>query len=120
MEIKVLHVYTGDDGESHFEDIYIPLDTKRGKFRESKSIQVTGMHFVELDNNDNGLVVDWHNASRRQILISLEGENEQEISDGTKRTLKPGDIFWAEDTTGKGHITRWSKGHHTVLAVTID
>ena len=104
MGIKVVHLYSGSDGESHIEEIEMPLTISRGLSkdisRQSETIKATGIHFIELDGDRE---YDFHNTSHRQILITIEGENEIETSDGTKHTLKPGSIFWVEDTVGKGH-----------------
>jgi hypothetical protein len=53
-----------------------------------------------------GDVIDWHVAPRRQYVINLSGQSEVEIGDGTKLLFGPGDIFLADDTTGRGHISR--------------
>ena len=37
---------------------------------------------------------------------SGQGEVEIEVGDGSKRILRGGDVLLAEDTTGKGHISR--------------
>ena len=50
--------------------------------------------------------IDWHPAPRRQYIISLSGNIEIELGNGTKHTFHPGDARLVEDTTGKGHITR--------------
>jgi uncharacterized cupin superfamily protein len=50
--------------------------------------------------------LDWHNAPRRQFVITLEGQVDIMASDGTKRRFGPGDIMFADDTTGRGHISR--------------
>ena len=39
-------------------------------------------------------------------MITLSGESEVELGDGTKIRLYPGHILLAEDTTGQGHISR--------------
>lgn len=103
MERKITRIYTGTDGESHFEDIIIPIEDKRGIGRKSELIKATGVIFGEMDKDYKS---DWHNAPRRQFVITLEGEGEIEIGDGTKRQFGPGDILLAEDTTGRGHISR--------------
>jgi len=48
----------------------------------------------------------WHPAPRRQYVITLSGAAEVEASDGEVRLVGPGTIMLADDTTGKGHITR--------------
>ena len=106
--MKITRLYTGSDGESHFEDIDLPLEsigaTDRGDVdRRSELTKATGILFRETGGRYNH---GWHNAPRRQFIITIEGEVEIEVGDGTKRQFGPGDIFLAEDTTGRGHISR--------------
>jgi quercetin dioxygenase-like cupin family protein len=118
MEAKYIRLYAGTDGESHFEDVKIPLAIKRGVGQQSEFREATGIIFIESNSSKQ---LDWHNAPRRQFIINLEGEREVEIGDGTRRILRPGDILLAEDTTGRGHITRLVKGKsHKAVFVTLD
>ena len=39
-------------------------------------------------------------------MITLSGHGEVEGAGGKKISLGPGHIYFVEDTTGKGHITR--------------
>ena len=103
MGKTVTRLYTGTDGESHFEDIEVPLDNKDSAGRQSEPFTATGIIFRETDGSYN---FGWHNAPRRQLVIALEGELEVEIGDGTRRLFGPGDVLLAEDTTGRGHISR--------------
>ncbi len=104
MERKVTRLYTGTDGESHFEDMKMPLiEQKDGWSWHSESIKATSIIFVE---SARDFYKDWHNAPRRQFIITLDGRGEIEVGDGTKRQFGPGDILLVEDTTGRGHITR--------------
>lgn len=65
--------------------------------------------------------LDWHNAPRRQFVVNLEGELEIIASDSTTRRFGAGEVFPAEDTTGKGHITRTvNKQPRRSLIVTLD
>ena len=66
-------------------------------------IPVTGIIFRRSGADQ---YVDWHPAPRRQFVITLAGEAEIEASDGEVRHIGPGTVMLAEDTTGKGHITR--------------
>lgn len=100
--MKVTHLYTGADGESHFEDIDIPVEGI-GAEKLSETMRATGVIFRETTGGYN---LDWHPAPRRQFVINLEGQVELVVPDGTKRILGPGDILLAEDTTGRGHISR--------------
>ncbi len=56
--------------------------------------------------NAPGTFHDWHVAMRRQYAITLAGEEEIEVAGGQKVHFGPGDIELAEDTTGKGHLSR--------------
>jgi len=117
MAVKATRLYTGPDGESHFEDIEIPLKDERGVSQWSELIKATGIIFVELYGDKQ---IDWHNAPHRQFVITLEGAREMEIGDGTKRIFKPGDILLAEDTTGRGHVTRRVKNQpHKAIFITL-
>ncbi len=101
--MKVTRLYTGPDGESHFEDIDIPLKDGGLIGRLSETIKATGIIFRETDPDYD---YDWHNAPRRQFIIMLDGAVDIQVSDGTKRRFVTGDILLVEDTAGRGHISR--------------
>jgi quercetin dioxygenase-like cupin family protein len=104
--MHVLRIYTGDDHESHFEDLDIPLN--EGPYGSiSSTVRVKGVNFRE---TPAGATLDFHNAPQRQFVITLTGAVEIEVGDGTKRRLDAGDILLADDTTGHGHITREIEG----------
>ena len=92
--MKITRLYTGKDGESHFEEIEAPPE----KLQAAEGI----MFRV----GPPGQVQDWHPAPRRQYVITLSGQGEIELGDGTKKRFGPGDIMLANDLTGRGHITR--------------
>ena len=118
MQIKITRLYTGSDGESHFEDTVIPLKDDDGFFERSETIKTTGMYFGDLYSDE---LNDWHTTPCRQYLITLEGEVEMGVGDGSKRLLKAGDILLAEDTTGRGHTRRKGKSkHHKALLITLE
>ena len=99
--MQVVRVYTGDDGESHFEDLDLP-------YENIASAQVTAMRTasgVQFRRTPSGNFIDWHPAPRRQYVITLEGQGEIGIGDGTKRVFNPGDVLLADDLTGRGHTT---------------
>lgn len=101
--MKITRLYTGSDGESHFEDIDIPLDNLKGAQSLSERKNATGIIFRETSGEYN---LPFHNAPRRQFIITLEGQVELVVGDGSSRILGPGDILLAEDTTGRGHMSR--------------
>src|SRR5450755_27955 len=94
--------YTGPDNQTHVEQVelkFIP-----GSPAEiSKLMQVTG---AELHRIAAGSVEDWHQAPRRQYVITLSGRGEIEVAEGKKISVGPGSVDLVEDTTAKGHITR--------------
>ncbi len=101
--MRITRLYTGDDGQSHFEDMDIPLKDIGGNELRSDTTKATGIIFRETSADFN---YDWHNAPARQFVITLQGQAEIMVGDGTKRRFGPGDIMLAEDLTGRGHITR--------------
>jgi len=116
--MKITRLYTGEDGESHFEDLEIPLEDAGEIGRLSETEPATGIIFRETGPEYD---YDWHNAPRRQYIIMLDGKVDVEIGDGTVRRFGPGDILLAEDTTGRGHISRAVDGQpRKSVFVTVD
>ncbi len=101
--MRITRIYSGDDGESHFEDVEIDLADLGDLGRVSKRLGATGIFFRETDGDYE---LDFHNAPRRQYVINLDAPVELETGDGTRRVLGPGDVLLAEDTTGRGHKSR--------------
>ena len=90
--MEITRVYTGDDDQSHFETIDVPLIADRyGSL--SELIPSTGVIFRE---TPVGGELDFHNAPRRQFVITLSGgpaafcrdrpgaHHEVECGDGSK------------------------------------
>lgn len=46
-----------------------------------------------------------HPAPRMQWVVMVRGAIEIEVSDGSRRTFRPGDLLLLEDVTGRGHTT---------------
>ncbi|MEM7542994.1 MAG: hypothetical protein AAF384_15620 [Pseudomonadota bacterium] len=99
----VTRLFTGDDGESHFEDIEVPLEDQGMIGRMSAREAVADIIFRTTGSDYD---YDWHNAPEEQYIIILSGRVEIQVGDGTKRVFGPGDIISAEDTTGRGHISK--------------
>ncbi len=96
--MKIIRVFSGDDGESHFEDV-TPEDM-------AKIVNRLGAGDITLGLRSSPSFSDSHNAPRRQYVVNLSGTAEFEAADGTKVQMEPGDILVAEDLTGHGHIAR--------------
>ena len=101
--MHITRLYTGNDGESHFEDIELPLKNSGSNEKRSDTLKTTGIIFRETDAEYHW---QWHNAPCRQFVITLEGQVEIMVGDGAKRQFGPGDVMLAEDTAGRGHISR--------------
>lgn len=99
----ITRIFSDDSGESHFEEVDIPLFDAGEIGMLSEKIGATGIIFRE---NSADYDYDWHHAPTRQYIICLDGEIEIEVSDGNKRRFTGGDVLLVEDTGGKGHRTR--------------
>jgi hypothetical protein len=116
--VEVVRIYTGPDGESHFEEIAVELDDFGPAGRISQLWPGQGVQFREVDGDYE---LGFHIAPRRQLVVNLTGSVELEVGDGTKRVLGPGTILLAEDTTGRGHLSRNVGGEpRTCLFVHLD
>jgi quercetin dioxygenase-like cupin family protein len=100
--VFITRIYTGPDGQTHSEEIEAKFTPGSGN-DVFKMMSSTG---AELHRAAPGRVSDWHNAPRRQYVITLSGTGELEVGGGKKIPVGPGHIELVEDTTGKGHITR--------------
>ena len=97
----IVRIYTGDDGESHFEDIDLPYE----QMETSEKTAVENAENIHFRRYQPGSFIDWHQAPRRQYVITLEGQVEVGLGDGTKRIFSAGDVLLADDLTGRGHTT---------------
>ena len=107
--VTYLRIYADAAGETHMQDAdvaLIPRQFFKGlpPLRLSDTMAATGCNFCRVPAGMS--VVDWHNPRVRELVIWLTGEVEVETSDGDVRRLSAGSIVIAEDTTGKGHISR--------------
>jgi hypothetical protein len=104
---KIWRIYSGNDGESHVAEVALamkPFTDLEGAHGEATPIEAAGG--IAFRVSPPGYVLDWHCAPRRQYSISLSGQAEIEVGDGTVVRLGPGDVLLAEDLTGRGHVTR--------------
>jgi mannose-6-phosphate isomerase-like protein (cupin superfamily) len=101
--IRLVRLYTGEDGQSHVEEGTIPLSAGKGDDLISSWAPVTHIRFQE---SPAGSSFDWHNAPCRQYVITLSGTLEFITRNGERFQLKPGDVLLAEDTSGGGHCWR--------------
>lgn len=100
--MQFVRMYTGADGRSHFEELELPFKLPQEAQRTDVQPSL-GTQFVY---QPPGFVIDMHPAPRRQYVITLQGQAEIVLGDGTSRRFAAGDVLLAEDLAGEGHITR--------------
>ena len=98
--MQFFRLYSGDDGKSHFED----LQQTAASTYFLQNLPAKGLVFKNDLNRED--LHGWHTAPRRQWCITLAGNVEIGLGDGTKKTFGPGDVFLAEDVTGQGHTAK--------------
>jgi len=96
--MSIRRLYTGDDRESHFEALDLADHPEL-----TQVMAAEGFMFREFPAD---YFSDWHNAPRRQFVITVSGEMEIGLGDGTVHRFGPGQVLLAEDLTGRGHTTR--------------
>jgi len=108
-QVTCLRIYADAAGETHMQEIMISLQPKQ-VFKGSLPLRVSetlGASTCSFCRVPAGMLeVGWHNPPRRKLVIWLTGEVEFETSDGDVRRLAAGSVVFAEDTTGKGHVSR--------------
>jgi hypothetical protein len=115
--MRITHLYTGDDGRSHFADL--DLDVVGGAGGEFFELCSATIGFA-LRDLPAGYSNEFHPAPRRQIVVNLTGSGEIICGDGSRRVVGAGDILLADDTTGEGHISREISGPRRQQYVYLD
>lgn len=106
--VSFMRIYADADGESHFEDLDIPFETAdfippAPPVLLSPPQPAAEFTFERVHPGWHG---DWHPVPQRVLAVYLSGYGEMVASDGEARELAPGTVLFAEDTTGKGHMSR--------------
>jgi quercetin dioxygenase-like cupin family protein len=96
--LTFIRLYTGEDGNTHIEDLDL--------FSHPELTDPQTAETITFRSAEPGRYMDWHNAPRRQFVITLSGEYEIGLRDGTVHRFGPGHVTLAEDLTGSGHTTR--------------
>ena len=108
----IVRLFTGDDGQSHFEEMEAPTEEVH------RVATKPGEDLVFRRSAENSFS-DWHHPSRRQYLFVIEGSMEVMVGDGTTRQFNTGDVLLAEDLTGQGHVTKSVGGSYTSVSMGI-
>ena len=94
----ITRLYTGDDGQSHIEELDLESHPELTTLHDAKGIVFRA--------TAPGHFSDWHRGPRRQYVITLSGAVEIGLGDGTVYRFGPGHVNLVEDLTGQGHTTR--------------
>ena len=100
--IRCVRIWTGADGDSHFEEGVI--DLAKGERGDALSTVVSGGS-LSFQETSSGGSYEWHKDPVPRFVITLSGTLEFETKGGERFTIRPGDILLAQDNTGSGH--RW-------------
>ena len=106
--VSVIRIWADEEGESHLEDVDLEF-AEEDFVPPAPSVLLTppeaasGYVFERVAPGWHG---DWHPAPGRVLAVYLTGQGSIEASDGESRPLEPGTILLAEDTTGRGHVTK--------------
>ena len=92
--MHVTRIYTGDDGKSHFEDVDLDFHP-RGE-GQSEATPPANARQAFFTRQAADYVLDWHCAPGRQYVVTLDGEGEIEVGDGSTKRFGPGDVLLAE------------------------
>ncbi len=107
--VKCLRIFADANGETHMEDVDMALQPRK-LFKDNPPLRLSDnfpTSWCNICHVPAGTSeVDWHNPRQKLLVHWLTGEVEFETSDGDIRRLAAGSVVLAEDTTGKGHISR--------------
>src|SRR5216683_5113007 len=95
--IQCVRLWTGTDGQSHFEEGGIELEASVHGDLLSGKMAVTTVSFQE---TASGGTLDWHTAPVRQLVITLSGTLDFQTRAKRHFILKPGVVGLPEDTVG--------------------
>ena len=99
--MKVIRVYSGEDGESHLEEVELAYQP----IADAEVTAMRGASGIQFRHSPPGQYIDWHPAPARQYVIILQGQSKITVGDGSSHTFGVEDVLFADDLTGRGHTT---------------
>jgi uncharacterized cupin superfamily protein len=102
--ITATRLYTGSDGQSHIGQVSITLEAAQERLAEYSAAQKMSDAYIV--RAAPGLFEPLHNADKKRYIVVISGEAEVTTTSGEKASIVPGQIYLAEDLTGKGHTFR--------------
>lgn len=101
--IRCVRMWTGEDGNSLFEEGWIDLGEGMRGDAVGKPVPAVELSFQE---TRSGGSYEWHRDPVPRFVITLSGTLEFETKSGATFVIRPGDILLAQDDTGSGHTWR--------------
>ena len=105
--MNVLRIYSDPDGIARIERRTVPLERDAQGRATSAAFAARQFFFRE---TPPGHVHGRHRAPQRQLIFVVSGRGEIELDDGSRWQFGPGDLIFAENTVGLGHVTRTLEG----------
>ena len=101
--IRCVRMWTGDNGDSLFEEGSIELaEGVRGDFI-GESVPAVELSFQE---THAGGSYEWHQDPIPRFVLTLSGTLEFKTKSGATFIIRPGDVLLAQDNSGTGHQWR--------------
>jgi hypothetical protein len=100
--IRCVRMWTGEDGNSLFEEGSIDLGEGMRGDCVSEPVPAVQVSFQE---TRSGGSYEWHQDPIPRFVITLSGTVEFEVKSGATFRIYPGDVLLAQDNSGSGH--RW-------------
>ena len=103
----VTRIFAAPDGKACIERREVPMTPDASGRATSPDLPALRLFFRD---TPPAHVNPKHRAPQRQFIFVTSGIGEIELADGTRHRFAPGDVLFAEDTTGDGHVTRTLEG----------
>lgn len=101
--IRCVRIWTGEDGNSLFEEGVIDLREGMQGDAVGKAVPALELSFQE---TRSGGSYEWHQDPVPRFVITLSGTLEFEVKSGRTFIIRPGDVLLAQDNSGSGHKWR--------------
>ena len=103
----VTRIYADPQGKACIERRLVPMAPDSSGRATSPDVAALRLFFRD---TPPAHVHQKHRAPQRKFIFVTCGVGEIELGDGSRHRFAPGDILFAEDTTGDGHVTRTLEG----------
>ncbi len=111
--MQMIRLFTGSDDTTHFEDVDVQFrdDGVMGALAELLSGTTVRLYF----RKGVAFMPNFHVSHARSYMVLQEGGIDMISSNGSKRSISPGDVVLLEDLEGEGHIFRFNSGSRWAL-----